>query len=862
MKKVISVILTLSLTVSLCGAVTLGAAAQASGGGIVISDPVLESRVREALNKPEGLITAEDAASLDWLDANADPDAPESTLIRDISALCHFVSLAGIKLDNNLVSDISVLAELPKLQELWLLENPLDSLEPLGQMTKLVKLGFSSSMRDISFIGNLTSLEELRADGCRELPQGLLQLKKLKIFCSPGGELSDISLLAQIPTLEAVDLSWNLVKDLTPLARLPLVELYLAGNPIEDYSPIRDLYPKLLGRNFEYIEMIQPENPDAVITFPDPVMEKKVRAAMGMPEGDITAGDAAQVTKLVLSNEWMPQIPREAQVRDLTGIGHFINLRELEAMFNAIGDISSLAGLTEMRRLELGGNAVSDISALAGLTRLESLTLFGNGVRDISPLSGLTQLNFLNLGGMPLYDVSPLARLTKIDNLYLGGCGIEDISPLAGMTNMYRLELADNYITDLSPLAGMTNLIKLNLANNPVRDYSPIEALYPRLAEKDFEYGQVFEVQLPLKPEKPDEAVEIKNAALEGILREVTGVFDRPLTQRDLSRLGKIAGSTDGMWAQVSDITALRYCLNLEGLDIMGSKVSDLTPLSGLSKLRVLSVLDSAVEDLSPLGSLKQLVMLQLKGNRVKDVSALQALQGLERLNLANNRIGDFSPLFSLDRLSVLFIGNNPARDTAGFAGIFGRLMEKDFEPGKPLMPMETAGQPALPKDPDKAIKFADKVMERRVREAIGKPEGKITAGDAAMVEEMNLGNDWQEKFPKNSQISSLSGIEHFINLKSLDISWNKIKDIKKLAALSKLEYLRAFGNQISSITPLAGLTKLTNLNIGGNKVTKIDALKGLANLSGLWLDGNKIKDFSPLALIYPQLTEKDFTLE
>lgn len=165
------------------------------------------------------------------------------------------------------------------------------------------------------------------------------------------------------------------------------------------------------------------------------------------------------------------------------------------------------------------------------------------------------------------------------------------------------------------------------------------------------------------------------------------------------------------------------------------------------------------------------------------------------------------------------------------------------------------------PEDPDKVIKFPDKVLERRIREAIGKPEGKITAGDAALVEELFLGNEWQQKFPKGSQIADLGGIEHFINLKRLDISWNRIKDIKKLSGLTRLEYLKAFGNQITSAAPLKDLVNLNSLNIGNNKLTKIDALKELANLKSLYLDGNKIKDFSPIESIYPWLEDKDFTL-
>ncbi len=845
---------------------------------IRFGDPVLEQKVRDTLNIHDRDVTAGDAAVLRDLNADTDQNAPEESRVHDISALKYFVNLETLSLNNSAVADISALAGLEKLKALWISGEPPLSLEPLAGLTRMVWLGINGGMKDAEFVANMPDLESLRIDGLRNLPAGLPALHKLREFVSNGGELSDISLLAQIPTLEAVDLSWNMVTDLTPLAGLPLKELYLQGNLIEDYSPIKEIYPNLLGRNFEYIEITQPENPDAVITFPDPVMEMKVRRAMNIPEGDITAGEAAKITRLDIQNQWQPQIPQEVLVRDLTGIEAFINLRELIASFNAISDISPLSGLSELTNLELGSNAVNDISPLAGLNRLVSLTLFGNGIRDFNPLSSLTHLHSLHIGGLPFYDFAPLAGLTNIDHLYADGCGVEDISPLAGMTNMYKLYLSGNYITDLAPLAGMTNLVLLNLANNPIRDYSPIEKLYPQLQEKDFEYGQVFDVVVPLMPEKPEEPVVISDAALEGVLREATGIFDRPLTQMDLSRIGKIAGSTDGMWGQVSDITALKHCLNLDGLFIIGSRVSDLTPLAGLSKLRVLSIFDSAVEEVTPLGGLQQLAVLELKGNRITDVSPLKNLTRLERLDLVNNQIMDFSPLFGLDRLSALFIGNNPAGDTSGFEGIFGSLMEKDFEPGMPAEPL------AQPKDPGKTIKIPDKVMEKKVREAIGKPEGKITAGDAAMVEELYLGNEYQEKFPKGSQIADLSGIEHFINLKRLDISWNKIKDIKKLSGLTRLEYLKAFGNQITSVTPLKDLVNLNSLNIGGNKLTKIDALAGLFNLTELYLNdnkltnisaladlkdltllnlnNNKIKDYSPISGIYPQLLEKDFEMK
>lgn len=870
------------LTALLCLAFPSNAAQNSQDSVIVFNDAVLEAVIRRHLNKPEGPVTIKEAASLgDWLDANGSPEATDAEKIRDVSVLRYFTNLYGIRMDNNLIEDISPLAELTQLKELWVLDNPIKDVQPLASLKELRKLGFKSNFQNFDFVGDMLNLEELRVDACRELPGTLTKLKNLKVFCTLGGELADLSLLAQIPTLEIVDVSWNLVKDLTPLSGLPLKELYLQGNPIEDFSPIKDIYPKLAGRNFEYIETKNPENPSLVITFPDPVMEKKVREAIDKPQGDITAGDAAKVIRLSLANEWSPHIPDEIQIRDLTGIEHFISLRELDASFNAIEDIMPLAGLTELTKVELGGNSIRDISVLSGLTNIEQLEIFNARISDLSPLTGLTKLHSLHIGGIQISDLSPLSGLTNIDHLYAGGCGIEDISPLAGMTNMYWIELSNNYITDLTPLQGMHNLVMLMLANNPIQDYSPIKDIYPRLEEKDFEYGQVFEVEIPLKPEKPDEPVKIGDAALEAILRETTNIFDKPLTQRNLSSIWKIVGNTDGMWQNVSDLSALKYCLNIDGLFIFNSKVSDLTPLGGLTKLHFLCVCDSAVEDISPLAGVKQLTALEVRGNRIADVSALSELTELRQLDLRHNQIADFSPLFGLEKLEVLFISDNPGKDTSGFKKILSQLNEKDFEPGQPMQP---TSQLEMPKNPDKVVKFTDKVLEKRIREAMGKPEGKITAGDAALVEELYLGNEYQEKFPKGTQISDLSGIEYFINLKQLDISWNRIKDIKKLERLTRLECLQAFGNQITSIASLKNLINLTDLNVGGNKLTKIDPLSGLVNLKALYLEnnnltkidplsnltnltrlnlkGNKIKDYSPVKAIYPQLTEKDFTIE
>ena len=67
MKRLISSILVLLLMMSLSGVWMPGAEAQTSSSEIVIPDPALDRKIREALGKPEGIITMEDAAILSWL---------------------------------------------------------------------------------------------------------------------------------------------------------------------------------------------------------------------------------------------------------------------------------------------------------------------------------------------------------------------------------------------------------------------------------------------------------------------------------------------------------------------------------------------------------------------------------------------------------------------------------------------------------------------------------------------------------------------------------------------------------------------------------------------------------------------------
>lgn len=228
---------------------------------------------------------------------------------------------------------------------------------------------------------------------------------------------------------------------------------------------------------------------------------------------------------------------------------------------------------------------------------------------------------------------------------------------------------------------------------------------------------------------------------------------------------------------------------------------------------------------------------------------------------------------------------------------------------GAPALQTPAAGPTATPARVETqapaVVAFSDPVLEAKVRETMGKPDGDITLEEAAAVTGLNLSIEWQPSIPPETQIRNIGGLEHFTNLENLDLSFHAIGDIAPLAGLTKLRSLSLGGNQVADIAPLSGLTNLTWLtlfnciaedyaplaslvNLDGimldhstirdlsvlsglerlqrvtlthTQVGDVSPLAALTQLRALFLEECPIEDYSPLANIYPNLEEKDFAM-
>jgi hypothetical protein len=94
-----------------------------------------------------------------------------------------------------------------------------------------------------------------------------------------------------------------------------------------------------------------------------------------------------------------------------------------------------------------------------------------------------------------------------------------------------------------------------------------------------------------------------------------------------------------------------------------------------------------------------------------------------------------------------------------------------------------------------------------------------------------------------SNQITDIKGLKQLTQLQKLSLHSNQIADIKDLEQLTQLQYLNLNHNQITDIKVLGQLTQLQYLNLNHNQITDIKVLEQLTQLQELWLFGNRFSE-------------------
>ena len=140
-------------------------------------------------------------------------------------------------------------------------------------------------------------------------------------------------------------------------------------------------------------------------------------------------------------------------------------------------------------------------------------------------------------------------------------------------------------------------------------------------------------------------------------------------------------------------------------------------------------------------------------------------------------------------------------------------------------------------------VDIPDPVLRKKLEEILGKsPGARITRSEMATLQSLYLSGS------SDYQVQQLAGIEHAVNIESLQLPGHAISDLDPLADLTALTRLWLYGNAITDVVPLANLTALTWLGLSNNQIADVAPLSDLTALTHLDLNGNEIADVAPLS--------------
>ena len=115
------------------------------------------------------------------------------------------------------------------------------------------------------------------------------------------------------------------------------------------------------------------------------------------------------------------------------------------------------------------------------------------------------------------------------------------------------------------------------------------------------------------------------------------------------------------------DIQCLKYCTDLQALDLGHQSLTDLSVIGDyLTELRILILADNRISDLTPIAKLKHLHYIELFVNSpLRDISPIGECKELVDVNISHLNISDISNLFDLPLLERLWIEHTyvPAKD-------------------------------------------------------------------------------------------------------------------------------------------------------------------------------------------------------
>jgi Leucine-rich repeat (LRR) protein len=300
---------------------------------------------------------------------------------------------------------------------------------------------------------------------------------------------------------------------------------------------------------------------------------------------------------------------------------------------------------------------------------------------------------------------------------------------------------------------------------------------------------------------------------------------------------------------QISNLTGWSHLANLQYLDISNNYLSDLNGLSGLVHLREIRADDNEIASLDAVYQIDGLLKLRLRRNKLTTVDfANSRLQRLEDLDLCENEITSVHGLESLTLLKQLKLDGNRLDRAPSLEKELPHIQRLSLQECG-LQELDVSSMPALRivQVDGNSLRRIDGIETLKSLDTLSIRSQKLSAGFTISVlaqtnqaRTINLsGNDIStlcDLVPllslQHLEMASV-GLEtlpddfgiRLPNLKTLNINFNSLRDIRPLLNIQQLEHLELCGNRLGrlrkSIATFSRMPSLTSLDLRDNPLTQ-----------------------------------------
>jgi hypothetical protein len=196
-------------------------------------------------------------------------------------------------------------------------------------------------------------------------------------------------------------------------------------------------------------------------------------------DGEIQVSEAQAVQRLKINNS---SFPNASSITDLTGLGSFSNVKEIQLGYNALTNFA--VALPNLEVLKINNNLISNLN-LSGLPLLKDLDCSYNQLTTMD-LQSVGLLESLKADNNALQSLN-LEFVSNLSTLSVQACQLTGLD-LNLVPNLIYLKLSDNaFVPNLNPLVNLKTLFARGMGLTSINLTTNINLLLLDLSENEFQ---------------------------------------------------------------------------------------------------------------------------------------------------------------------------------------------------------------------------------------------------------------------------------------------------------------------------------------------------------------------------------------